>query len=124
MQTHICPTYIQTATSTDNKECLTLSACISTILLTEYIYLTCKHMHTQFFNRNFPHGLTACPTDFQSTAIIILSILTGQNLCTNMALWAILCLLTLTEIPRGVEAYVFTGQILYLSPNWQRTEGK
>ena len=79
------------------------------------------------FNDHFPGqpGLACCPLDSQSPVILILSILTGQAeiLCIYMVLCTVP--LTLTTIPRGFEAEVFTGWMPFLSPNKQRqcTEG-
>jgi len=67
-------------------------------------------------------GLAGCPLDSQSPGILILSILTGQAKTprTHRVLWAVLHPLTLTTIPRGFEAEVFTVRMPFLSPNKQQ----
>ena len=63
-------------------------------------------------------GSAGCLLDCQSPEILILSILTGQarSLQTHRVLRLVLCPLTLTAIPRGFEAEVFTGRMPFLSP--------
>jgi len=82
------------------------------------------HTHTHRFNGHFPGkpGLASCPLDSQSPVILILSILTGQakTLHIDRVIRVVPCTLTLTAIPRGFEAEVFTGWMSFLSPNQQR----